>query len=422
MHSAIVDITKANGIGRGGKGCLMLFAAGNDSVPLNMYPQKHPEVITVGATNHDDARCSYSNYGPELDITAPGGEGVELWTTDISGSAGKNTPFDSKVLDYTSGVGTSFSSPVTAGVAALILSIEPNLTNLEVRHFLERSAKDLGDPGRDDYYGWGRVDARAALDIVLAKRCDLNNDWKVDEEDRAILMTAMEANDLSADIAPAAKRDGVVDAKDLELFTRYLGTAIPELGLIAHWKLDETEGIVARDATGDPAYNATLYGNPSWQPEGGKVGGALQFSGAGDYVKTPFVRDPSQGAFSVFAWIKGGTPGQVILSQETGTDWLLADASQGFLMTELKYGGRSKAALCSQTVVTDGNWHRVGLAWDGSNRVLYVDDVEVARDTQPDLVASAGGLYIGAGSGLTPGTFFSGLIDDVRIYDRAMKP
>ena len=59
--------------------------------------------------------------------------------------------------------------------------MEPNLTGDEVRHFLERSAKDLGDPGRDDYYGWGRVDARAALDMVLAKRADLNNDWKVDE-------------------------------------------------------------------------------------------------------------------------------------------------------------------------------------------------------------------------------------------------
>jgi subtilisin family serine protease len=119
---------------------------------------------------------------------------------------------------------TSGACPVAAGVAALILSIEPNLTSDEVLHFLERSAKDLGDPGRDDYYGWGRVDARAALDMVLAKRSDLNDDWVVDEEDEAILIQAIDANDLSADIAPAAKRDGVVDANDLALLTRYLGT------------------------------------------------------------------------------------------------------------------------------------------------------------------------------------------------------
>ena len=56
--------------------------------------------------------------------------------------------------------------------------------------------------------------------MVLAKRADLSNDWKVDEQDLAILNAAIDTNDLSADIAPAAKRDGVVDAKDLEQIGR----------------------------------------------------------------------------------------------------------------------------------------------------------------------------------------------------------
>jgi len=56
------------------------------------------------------------------------------------------------------------------------------------------------------------------------------------------------------------------------------------------------------------------------------------------------------------------------------------------------------------------------------NRILYVDDIEVARDTQTGLANSFGGLYVGAGSTLAPGTFWSGLIDDVRIYDRAVRP
>jgi hypothetical protein len=310
-----------------------------------------------------------------------------------------------------------------------MLSVEPNLTSDEARHFLERSAKDLGDPGRDDYCGWGRVDARAALDMVLAKRCDLNNDWKVDEEDQAILMKAMETNDLSADIAPAAKRDGVVDANDLELLTRYLGTAIPELGLIAHWKLDETEGTIACNAAGNPAYNATLCGNPSWQPEGGKVGGTLQLSGAGDYVKTPFVRDPSQGAFSVFAWVKGGLPGQVIVSQEGGANWLMADPTEGALRTDLRtpatIGRNAKPPgppLISPNVVTNGDWHRVGFVRDGNDRILYVDGIEVARDAAASLESATAGLYIGTSKGMEPGSFWSGLIDDVRIYDRAVTP
>jgi hypothetical protein len=59
--------------------------------------------------------------------------------------------------------------------------------------------------------------------------------------------------------------------------------------------------------------------------------------------------------------------------------------------------------------------------WDGSNRILYVDDVEVASDTY-DKGYLFGDLQIGAGKNLEPGSFFSGLIDDVRIYDRAITP
>ena len=446
LHSAVQDVTRLGGIGREGKGCTVVFAAGNWKRPIrSVETAAYPEVIAVGATDHNDQCCWYSDYGPELDIAAPSSGGVVvfpnlmegryfeeylrlskhlLWTTDILGHAGWSTFNENPILlDYTEKMlGTSGATPIAAGVAALILSIEPSLTNDEVRHFLERSAKDLGDPGRDDYYGWGRVDARAALDMVLAKRADLNNDWKVDEEDRAVLMKAMDANDLSADIAPAAKRDGGVDANDLALLTRYLGTVIPELGLIAHWKLDETEGTVAHDAAGDPAYNATVMGLALWQPDGGKVGGALQLSGAPNLIMTKLSHDPSTGPFSVSAWVKGGGPGQVILSQTGGANWLMAGDPGGVLTTDLKDPGRKGKSLASQTVVTDGAWHRVGFVWDGSNRILYVDGVEVARDTQANLAGSAGNLSIGAGSTMAPSSFWSGVIDDVRIYDRAVKP
>ena len=91
-------------------------------------------------------------------------------------------------------------------------------------------------------------------------------------------------------------------------------------------------------------------------------------------------------------------------------------------MTELKATGRGAAALLSQIIITDGNWHQIGLVWDGSNRTLYVDDVAVAEDAQTNLKGSANGLYIGTGKDMEPGTFFSGLIDDVRIYNRAIIP
>jgi hypothetical protein len=70
-------------------------------------------------------------------------------------------------------------------------------------------------------------------------------------------------------------------------------------------------------------------------------------------------------------------------------------------------------------VITDGDWHRIGLVSDGSNRILYVDDVQVASDAY-DKGWLIGGLQIGAGKNLDPGTFWFGQIDDVRIYSEAI--
>jgi hypothetical protein len=132
--------------------------------------------------------------------------------------------------------------------------------------------------------------------------------------------------------------------------------------------------------------------------------------------------DPAQGSFSVWAWVKGGAPGQVLLSQQVGAYWLCVDA-KGRLTTELKLTGRSAAKnLTSSAVITDGAWHRVGLVWDGGNRILYVDDIEVGRDTLEAVTGSGGGLAIGSAYNGAAGTFWSGLIDDVRIYNRAVKP
>jgi hypothetical protein len=193
-----------------------------------------------------------------------------------------------------------------------------------------------------------------------------------------------------------------------------------DYGLVAYWKLDEAEGAIAHDSAG--RYDANVMGDPIWQPGGGRLAGALRFDGMDSHVRTPFVRSPSLGAVSVFAWVKGGTPGQVILSQENGANWLMAGTPDGALKTDLKPAGRQAKSLTSTTVITDGAWHRVGLVWDGSNRILYVDDIEVVKDTQANLPSLWDGMYIGAGSALAPGTFWSGLIDDVRLYDRAVKP
>jgi hypothetical protein len=189
---------------------------------------------------------------------------------------------------------------------------------------------------------------------------------------------------------------------------------------VAYWKLDETEGNIAYDSISDN--DGMINGDPVWQPGGGMADGALQLDGLDDYVSTEFVMNPAEGPFSMFVWIKGGAPGQVVLSQKGSVSWLCTDAGEGNLMTELKGFGRSAAALLSQAVITDGNWHRIGLVWDGSHRTLYVDDIAVAEDKQDGMEGSDSGLYIGTGKAMESGTFFSGLIDDVRIYSRVVGP
>jgi hypothetical protein len=140
-------------------------------------------------------------------------------------------------------------------------------------------------------------------------------------------------------------------------------------------------------------------------------------------VSTPFVLDPAVGVFSVFAWFRGGAPGQVIISQADGVNWILADPSEGKLMTSLSRppGGRSPPpSLISDFIITDGEWHRIGLVWDGSNRRLYVDNVVVAKDALDGLESAAGGFYIGTDKAMKSGTYFSGLIDDIRVYNRVV--
>ncbi len=176
VRSAIRDVTTQGGIGRDGKGCVVCCSAGNSGEEGGKmsYPAVYSEVIAVGATDHEDMVLSYSSYGQELDIVAPSGgtdfdyalyETPYLWTTDITGIDGYSiVNIDPSILDYSDSMnGTSGSCPIAAGAAALVLSVDPNLTNIQVRAILLESAHDLGEHGKDNYYGYGRVDANAAV-------------------------------------------------------------------------------------------------------------------------------------------------------------------------------------------------------------------------------------------------------------------
>jgi N-acetylneuraminic acid mutarotase len=257
-------------------------------------------------------------------------------------------------------------------------------------------------------------------EFIPAPEFDFNGDSVVDAQDMSILVDHWHTDAARYDLAPAPVGDGIVDAQDLVALSEHL---FEDDRLLALWLLDETEGDIAYDSAAEN--DGSVLGSPVWQPEGGQVGGALEFDGIDDVIIAGSVLNPEDGPFSVFAWVKGVAPDQAIISQQGGANWLQADVN-GALMTELtKNGGRRPGVpLYSETVITDDNWHRVGFVWDGTDRILYVDDIEVARDTfgAVDIDSADGGLRIGAGKDPAVGSFWSGMIDDVRIYNQAVAP
>ena len=256
---------------------------------------------------------------------------------------------------------------------------------------------------------------------------DFDSDGTVAMGDLLMLIESWGTDDPQCDIGPMPWGDGVVDKVDLEVLMNHWGQDIidpieearkPELK--AHWTLDEAEGLIAYDSVG--TNDANLIGDPVWRPLGGIVDGAIELDGIGDGLVAGFVLDPKEIPFSVFAWIKGGAPGQIIISQANGTNWLLTDPFEGNLITGLQppLGG----SLNSQRRITDDQWHRVGLIWDFGTRILYVDDIEVARDSRTDLswAQTGGGLHIGAPNRLNFPGYWSGLIDDVQVYKGVVEP
>ncbi|PTQ98831.1 subtilase family protein [Nitrosomonas nitrosa] len=132
------------------KGGLVTVSGGN-SGRLESFAATST-MIPIAATDGNDNRTSWSSYGNYIALAAPG---AGIWTTFIGGG-------------YGSVNGTSFSSPITAGVIALMMAANPKMKNTDIEKILFTTAKDLGTSGWDPYFGHGRVDAAAAVQAVVA--------------------------------------------------------------------------------------------------------------------------------------------------------------------------------------------------------------------------------------------------------------
>ncbi|MFB6467161.1 S8 family peptidase [Cytobacillus sp. Hz8] len=135
------------------KNVVLVSAAGNDHTSQPSYPSAFPEVLSVSAVTDDGNLADFSNFGDYIDVTAPG--------VSIPSTYFKNR--------YASLSGTSMASPHVAGLAGLILSVNPKLRNQQVMNIIETSAVDIGDKGTDDNFGHGLIDVKNALRKAAGK-------------------------------------------------------------------------------------------------------------------------------------------------------------------------------------------------------------------------------------------------------------
>ncbi len=159
VGSALIQQARSNGI-------TLVGAAGNSDTSEKHYPAAYPEVIAVGATNTNDEKAYFSNYGDWIDVMAPG-TGIR---STLSGGSGDQ---------YGDLQGTSMASPLVAGVASLILSVDPGKSPSDVEQVIEGSAEDISsqNPSYTGKLGAGRVNAHQAVNLSLGVE-----PWERDEE------------------------------------------------------------------------------------------------------------------------------------------------------------------------------------------------------------------------------------------------
>jgi len=197
---------------------------------------------------------------------------------------------------------------------------------------------------------------------------------------------------------------------------------LPAEGLIAHWTLDETGGMTAFDDSGYD-YHGTLYGNPTWLPTAGVLGGALDFDGQGDAVLIPALGQSVE--FTYALWVNQTRIGNDFIALIDHRQWI-----PGSVHFELRDGypkvGISQAIYpdgdldAPGHVLNTGEWYHMALTKSAQRLMLYLDGAPVAQRT----LTTSGPVILGDGSlgQWNYSRYFNGLLDDVRIYEQALAP
>lgn len=140
------------------KNVVVVTAMGNDGKNSKAYPAAFPGVISVGAVDFDKQKADFSNYGDWISVTAPG---VNIMSTMPTYKTTMTEFEKSEGYDYLDG--TSMACPIVAGIAALVLSRNPDYTPAEVKERIQSTSTDVGKKGFDNEYGYGVVNAAKAV-------------------------------------------------------------------------------------------------------------------------------------------------------------------------------------------------------------------------------------------------------------------
>gem|GEM_PF-1602956 len=241
--------------------------------------------------------------------------------------------------------------------------------------------------------------------------------WEVTDEDPYLL------GDVNKDFA--------VDVFDVQLLATHWLDALPAGSLVAHWDLNDAAGMKAKDLTGYHHGLLTHFPVDDSQWTSGQLGGGLTFDGVDDYVEIAGYKGVTGGqSRTVMAWIKTNTTGEIIGwgSLESGEKWIFRvqdnAGTAGAIRLQVSGG-----YIVGSTPVWDGQWHHVAAVLDNDN-TPNVDEIQLYVDGQLETIsavksqtintADTSKVTIGAYFGAIAPRYFNGIIDEVRIYNRAL--
>lgn len=216
---------------------VVVASAGNESTSAAHYPSDVDSVLGVIATDLNDTIASYSNYGAAKDISAPGGS--------VTGTVNSRILSTYKGGQYAWMAGTSMASPVVAGAAALIWSMDPSLTADEVKNIICETAVDTGAIGRDNYYGFGRVNTKAAMLTLLRPEGITSGDYEYIVNDGGMTATITAYHGAGSEVIT------VPDTID--------GYPVTGIGALAYYNIPELVTVSLPESITDVGQSAFAY-------------------------------------------------------------------------------------------------------------------------------------------------------------------